>query len=142
MAFLMADPAFLGLRFGHWACVLVGQIRRGHYIFVVDGNVVVGFAGWSLTSLDAAEEWLAARSELSFRDSLAGDFVILNAWKATTPAANRFLIDAFRRMFCCKRALYYKRFYPDGRMRAVRLKVNEFVRSHIGELQLGPINRT
>jgi hemolysin-activating ACP:hemolysin acyltransferase len=133
VAFLMADPAFQGLRFGHWARVLAGQIRRGHFLFVMDGNNVVGFAGWALTSRENAEEWLAGRGELSYQDSLAGEFVILNAWKATTPAANRLLIDAFRRLFRSKQALYYKRFYADGRMRPARLRVNEFVRLHIGE---------
>ena len=137
VAFLMADPAFQGLRFGHWARVLVGQIRRGHFLFVTDRKILVGFAGWALTSRDRAEEWLAGRSELSFQDSQAGDFVILNVWKATTPAANRFLIDAFRQMFGSKQALYYKRFYADGRMRPVRLRVNEFVHRHIDKKRVG-----
>lgn len=131
VAFLMADPAFQELRFGHWARVLAGQIRRGHFLFVTQGSNVVGFAGWALTGHDMAEAWLAGLSELISEDSQDGDFVILNAWKTKTPAAGRFLIDTFRRMFRSKKALYYKRFYADGRKRRVRLRVNEFVDKHI-----------
>jgi hemolysin-activating ACP:hemolysin acyltransferase len=133
VAFLMADPAFQELQFGHWARVLAGQVRRGHYLFVVHRDRVVGFAGWSLTDHDRAEAWLAGRGELAFEDSQAGDCVILNVWKATTPAANRLLVDAFRRMFRHKEALYYKRFYADGRRRRARLRVNEAVDAHIAD---------
>ena len=33
---LMTKPAFANLRFGDWSRVLVGQINRKHYAFVVD----------------------------------------------------------------------------------------------------------
>ncbi len=131
VSFLMADPAFQRLRFGHWARVLAGQIQRGHFVFVTDQDKVVGFAGWALTNRDSAEQWLAGRGELSFQDCQAGDFVVINVWKASTPAANQSLVEAFRRMFAAKQALYFKRFYPDGRMRPSRLKVNAFVNRHL-----------
>jgi hypothetical protein len=67
------------------------------------------------------------------RPSKAGDCVILNAWKATTPSVNRFLLDTLRRMFRRKKALYYKRFYADGRRRRARLRVNEAVDAHIAD---------
>jgi hemolysin-activating ACP:hemolysin acyltransferase len=130
-AFLMSDPAFQGLRFGHWTRVLAGQIRRGHYLFVTDRQAVVGLAGWSLAETGPAEAWLTSRRELSFDESRAGDIVIVNVWKATTPAANGFLVDAFRRLFHRKRAVYYKRFYANGRVRPVRLRVNNFVERHL-----------
>lgn len=133
VAFLMADPAFQELRFGHWTRVLAGQVRRGHYLFVVQGDSVVGFAGWSLTDHERAEAWLAGRGELTFEECQAGDCVILNVWKAATPAANRLLVDTFRRLFRHKEALYYKRFYADGRRRRTRLRVNAFVDAHIAD---------
>ena len=132
VAFLMSDPAFQGVRFGHWARVLAGQVRRGHFLFVTRRHDVVGFAGWTLTDHDSAEAWLAGRSDIGFEDSQIGNHVILNVWKATTPAANRFLVDALRRLFRSRQALYYKRFYADGRVRPARLRVNDFVAGHIG----------
>lgn len=141
VAFLMSDRAFQGLRFGHWARVLAGQIRRGHYLFVTEGSQVVGFAGWALADQEAAEQWLASRAEPSFEDSQVGDHVILNVWKANTPAANRLLVDACRRMFGSKKALYFKRFYADGRVRPARLRVNDFVAGHIDDSVTGPETR-
>jgi hypothetical protein len=36
-----------------------------------------------------------------------------------------------RKIFANKRVLYFKRHYPDGRTRPVRLTVNEFVAAHL-----------
>jgi hypothetical protein len=35
---LMTKPAFAQLKFGDWSRVLVGQINRKHYRFVLDGT--------------------------------------------------------------------------------------------------------
>jgi hypothetical protein len=43
---LMTKPAFAALRFGEWSRILVGQINRKHYYFVLDAkNQVQGFLG-------------------------------------------------------------------------------------------------
>ena len=77
---LMTKPAFANLRFGDWSRVLVGQINRKHYAFVVDDkNQIQGFLGWALTSKEKAEAWVEGCGELSYQDSLDGDPVIFNA---------------------------------------------------------------
>src|SRR5262245_34485606 len=59
---LMTKPAFAALRFGEWSRILVGQINRKHYYFVVDArNQVQGFLGWAVTSKEKAEAWLEGR---------------------------------------------------------------------------------
>ena len=59
---LMTKPAFANLRFGDWSRILVGQINRKHYYFVVDGkNQIQGFIGWALTSQENAEAWVEGR---------------------------------------------------------------------------------
>src|SRR5262245_8647529 len=59
---LMTKPAFAALKFGDWSRILVGQINRKHFCFVVDGkNQVQGFMGWALTSRDRAEAWVEGR---------------------------------------------------------------------------------
>ncbi len=35
---LMTKPAFAALRFGEWSRILVGQINRKHYYFVIDAR--------------------------------------------------------------------------------------------------------
>jgi hemolysin-activating ACP:hemolysin acyltransferase len=126
VSYLMTDPVFARLPFGQWTRVLVGQINRGHYLFAMEGERVVGFVGWALTTKEKAEAWLTENRDVGFADSMAGEVVLINAWKASGAAANRFLVEAVRRVIRGKQAVYGKRFYRDGRTRPVRLPVNPF----------------
>src|SRR5262245_41907599 len=70
---LMGKLTFSRLRFSDWSRVLVGQVNRRHYYFVMDEkSAVQGFLGWALTTEDKAEAWLAGRAGLSDADSRAG----------------------------------------------------------------------
>ncbi len=129
---LMTKPAFANLRFGDWSRILVGQINRKHYCFAVDGkNQIQGFIGWAVTSNDKAEAWVEGRRPLSFEDSLEGDCVVFNAWAANTRKVNRFLLGEARKIIAGKNTVYFKRYYEDGSVRPVRLRVNDFVAQHI-----------
>jgi hypothetical protein len=68
---------------------------------------------------------------LSFEDSLNGDCVIFNAWAASTPEANRFLVEQAREIIAGKDTVYFKRHYKNGSTRPVRLRVNDFVTHHL-----------
>lgn len=132
VAHLMGKPAFAKLRFGEWARILVGQVNRGHYSFVADaGNQVRGFAGWAMVTQEKAEAWVEGRAGLSFQDCLAGDCVVFNAWSADDFAVHRFMVDEARKLISGKQTMYFKRYYPDGSTRPVRLNVNQFVDSHV-----------
>ena len=128
-SYLMTKKAFARQRFGDWTRVLAGQINRRHYLVVRDGQTVVAFAGWALAPRDKAEAWLAGRGDLG--DGKAGEIFVFNAWEASSFEAHRFLLDEMRRHFQSAEMIYYKRFYDDGRIRPVRLTVNEFVTAHI-----------
>ena len=129
---LMTKPAFANLRFGDWSRILTGQINRKHYCFAVDGkNQIQGFMGWALASKEKAEAWVEGRGAVSSGDSLDGDCVILNAWAASTPEANRFLLAQAREVIAGKDTVYFKRHYKDGSTRPVRLRVNDFVARHL-----------
>ena len=133
---LMTKPAFATLRFGDWSRVLTGQINRKHYCFAIDGNNQVhGFLGWALTSKEKAEAWVEGRGAVSFGDSQDGDCVIINAWAASTPEANRFLVAQARRIIDGKDTVYFKRHYKDGSTRPVRLRVNDFVARHLARAE-------
>ena len=128
---LMTKPAFAKLRFGDWSRILTGQINRKHYYFAVDSkNQIQGFMGWAVTSKEKAEAWVEGRGGLSFEDSRAGDCLIFNAWAASTPEANRFLVSQAREIMEGKDTVYFKRHYKDGSTRPVRLRVNDFVAQH------------
>jgi hypothetical protein len=57
--------------------------------------------------------------------------VIFNAWAASTPEANRFLVEQAREIIAGKDTVYFKRHYKDGSTRPVRLRVNDFVAQHL-----------
>jgi hemolysin-activating ACP:hemolysin acyltransferase len=138
---LMTKPAFANLRFGDWSRILVGQINRKHYYFVLDGkNQIQGFLGWVLTSKDKAEAWVEGRGGLSHEDSVAGECLIFNAWTASSLAVNRFLLTQARKIMEGKDMVYFKRHYEDGSTRAARLRVNDFVAQHIRQDSEGVVS--
>jgi len=128
----MTKPAFAGLRFGEWSRILVGQINRKHYCFVVDEkNRVQGFLGWALSTKERAEAWVEGRGGLTFEHSLEGECVIFNAWAGSGLKVNRLLLQEARKVIADKEMVYFKRHYKDGTTRPACLTVNEFVAQHI-----------
>jgi hemolysin-activating ACP:hemolysin acyltransferase len=129
---LMTKPAFANCKFGDWSRILVGQINRKHFWFVVDANnQIQGFMGWALTTKDKAEAWVEGRAGLSFDDAKDGDCVVFNAWAANSLKINRFLLAEGRKVIQGKDMVYFKRHYNDGSTRPARLSVNDFVDQHI-----------
>jgi len=129
---MMTKPAFANLRFGEWSRILVGQINRKHYYFVVDArNQIQGFIGWAITTKEKAEAWVEGVRALGEHDANEGDCVVFNAWAANTGQVNRFLVEVARKIIVGKDTCYFKRYYKDGRVRPVRLRVNDFVAGHM-----------
>jgi hemolysin-activating ACP:hemolysin acyltransferase len=122
--YLSRKPAFADLRFGDWSQSLFFQVARGHYIFVIDRDRRIrGFLGWALTDQLRAELWLGGHAGLNNDECLEGDCVIVNAWSADTAAVNTFIRKAMHNLFATRRAIYFKRHYPDGRARPMRLMI-------------------
>lgn len=122
---MMTKPAFAALRFGDWSRILVGQINRKHYYFVIGrNNQVGGFLGWAVTTKEKAEAWVEGRERVSYQDSFEGDSLLINAWAASSLEVNRFLLDAARRLFKDYDTLYFKRYYKDGRIKPWRLRMD------------------
>jgi hemolysin-activating ACP:hemolysin acyltransferase len=120
VAYLMTMPAFARLPFGRWSGVLVGAVNRGHCLFVGKGDAVVAFAGWALASAEAAETWLAGRSDPATESGREGDCIIINAWAASSPEANQALLRAMR-VAGRNKTIYAKREYADGHSRPLKL---------------------
>ncbi|MEM9014175.1 MAG: toxin-activating lysine-acyltransferase [Pseudomonadota bacterium] len=133
VSFMMTMPAFGELKFGHWSRTLTGQINRKHYFLVMDGQQVVGFLGWAFVNEDKARAWSEGRSDISSKDSVDGDCIVLNAWAAKDDRAHRFIVKQLRKVGRNKKKLFGKRFYKDGRVRSLVLNVNEYVESHIAK---------
>lgn len=125
---LMTKPAFARLHFGEWSRILVGQINRKHYQFVLDDrDKVVGFLGWALTRREIAEAWVEGRGGFSDAEAKDGDCIVFNAWSADWIDVNRLLLRAAREAMRGKEMMYFKRHYKDGSTRPMRQRVNDFV---------------
>ena len=116
VSYLMTKPAFAKLQFGDWSRILVGQINRKHFCFVVDGaGQVQGFMGWALASEEHAKAWAEGRRALTFEDSLQRR--LHGGQRVRRPNSNavtRFLVEEARRIASDKTAIYFKRHYKDG----------------------------
>ena len=133
--YLSKKAVFGRLPFGEWSRTLAHQVGRGQQVFVVDGDErVLGYLGWALTDPALAEQWLRGLSALSDDQCQGGDCAILNAWAADSKPAARLLVATAREIFKDKSALYFKRFYRDGRARPMRLSINAFVAGHVARL--------
>ena len=72
-----------------------------------------------VASAAEAEAWAAGAAEPPGAGR-EGEVIVISAWAAASPAANRLLLRAMRREGG-DRAVYASREYPDGRIRPVRL---------------------
>ena len=118
--------AFAERSFGHWTRVLIGQVNRGQYRFVVPCGPagpeapIAGFAGWFRATEADAERWLAGAS---IGNDPAGRCIVLNALAAEAPGALSALLGEARALEAAPYTLYAKRAYPGGRTRPVRLSI-------------------
>lgn len=127
---LMGKPAYARIGFATWAKVLAGQINRRHYWFVLDlDDRVVGMLGWAYADSNSAERWV--RGEPVQFDGLSGDCVVFNVWSAQTDDVTPLVLDAARRIVKGRETFYYRRVYPDGRIRPVRMPVGRFIGRHL-----------
>ena len=122
VCYLMTKPSFARLRFGQWSRILTGQINRKQYFFVIEGDRVVGFAGWALASEQAAEAWLAGSADFDSETCRSGDCMILNAWAADDGEVNRLTATEIRARSAHLKKAVARRFYPDGRVRPLPLQ--------------------
>ncbi len=131
VSYLMTKPSFASLNFGHWAKTLTGQINRKHYFFVLKEERVVGFLGWAFVDEARAKEWVQGRADIRGDESIDGDCIVINAWAADTEEINRFILRQIRIIMKDCKAAYAKRFYKNGKVRPLRVTINDFVATHI-----------
>lgn len=92
---LRSVKPFSSYPFGRLANVLMGQIRRGHYIVATRDGVPVGYVGWAMCDEAVARKWVAGGTVPSFEQCVGGDcFVGITFYaadKETCFAQARFL---------------------------------------------------
>jgi hypothetical protein len=80
---LMNIPNLARLPFGQIAKLVVRQINRGHYFFVVDpSSAVCGYCGWTQGTHAEADAWLERNIEVSSAHPQDGPVGVINIWQA------------------------------------------------------------
>lgn len=64
---------FAAYTFGKLANVLMGEIRRRHYVFTFDDETPVGYAGWALCDEAIARAWIEQQYVPTFAECSTGD---------------------------------------------------------------------
>ena len=125
VSYLMKIPNLARLPFGQLSRLIVGQINRGQYFFIVDASsAICGYCGWTQTTHDRAEAWLEKNIEVSGENIVDGPVCVINIWQASSPKANAAIVGALRTMVHPSTALVVaKRFYPGGKIRPVRIPI-------------------
>lgn len=99
LSFLAARSPFASYRAGQIVSSVTGQIRRGHYIFAMRGNRVVGYTGWGLCSSDIAERHLRGEYNPTFYDCREGDVVLLMIIASVDSTALRVMMRFMRALY-------------------------------------------
>lgn len=99
---------FSGYQIDRIANVLIGQIRRNHYVFTIAGGRAVGYAGWALCEESIARAWIEQRYVPSFEECLSGDCVVGITFHARTPEVCRF------------QARWCRNLYPNAQIFGIR----------------------
>ena len=100
--------------FGPFAGNLMGQIKRGHYVFTLQAKRVVGYLGWALCDREVATAWLDQRSMPSFEECEDGECWVGLTFHAVTREACFFQSRHVRRLYPnCE--VMWRRDYGDRR---------------------------
>lgn len=128
---LMNKPAYSAVGFTSWSKILAGQINRNHYAFIINSQQkLLGMIGWVFADQSVAEAWVSGKP-LGKHGGKDGDCIIFNMWSADNNEVHGLILDIARQAVAGCKMLYYRRLYADGRMRIVRLPVNQFVHRHL-----------
>jgi hemolysin-activating ACP:hemolysin acyltransferase len=121
---LRSRPPFTRFRFGKFASVIKGQIRRGHYLFTFRGNQPVGYMGWAECSETIARAWMEEGYNPTYKECMSGDSCVLITFVSPSKDVTFHQIRQSRLLYP-DRPIYFMREYKDGRSRksTVRNKI-------------------
>ncbi|MGI9434595.1 MAG: toxin-activating lysine-acyltransferase [Geminicoccaceae bacterium] len=73
---LRRTQPFASYTFGKLTNVLMGEIKRRHYVFTFDDRGPVGYAGWALCDEAIARAWIEERYVPNFAECSSGDSLV------------------------------------------------------------------
>lgn len=125
---LRSRPPFTRFRFGKFASVIKGQIRRGHYLFTFRGNQPVGYMGWAECSENIARAWMEEGYNPTYKECTSGDTCVLITFVSPTKSVTFHQIRQSRLLYP-DRPIYFMREYKDGRSRKSTVRNKIFKRA-------------
>jgi hemolysin-activating ACP:hemolysin acyltransferase len=92
---------FVDYKFGTLSNVLMGQIRRGHFVFTEQEQTAIGYAGWALCDEDIARAWIRRERVPTYAQCESG-----NSWVGIT-------FYAATKQVCFAQARWIREKYPN-----------------------------
>ncbi len=116
--FLADSMPFGTFELSEIAPVLRTQLRAGHNLAALKGDVMVGYAGWLLTTESIGTEWMENRAILIAMTAAESDAAALTIFASDDRGATTRLIRGARELNTGRR-VFFKRGY-DGQMKPGR----------------------
>lgn len=107
---LRRKPPFSNFNFGRMTGVLIGQIRRNHYLISFRNGQPVGYVGWAVTTTEIAERWLNEGYTPKYHECITGDCCVLLTVYSESPDITLYEIRQARRRYPNHR-IYFMRDY-------------------------------
>jgi hemolysin-activating ACP:hemolysin acyltransferase len=114
LALLRDVEPFASYKFGRISASLSGQIRRGHYLFTIENDKLVGYIGWARCSKEVAEAWTAGEATPAYKDCLEGPCMVAMTFHAKSRAVTVFQSRQARKVNADSK-VYIPREYTDNR---------------------------
>jgi hemolysin-activating ACP:hemolysin acyltransferase len=99
---------FVHYPFGRVANVVMGQIKRNHYIYMTRNEMPFGYAGWAMCAEEVARDWVEGRTVPTFEQCIDGD-----CWVGIT-------FHAASREACIAQARFVRSLYPGAKAFGIR----------------------
>jgi len=111
--FLARHRPFAGFPAGAFVATLHGQVRRGHYLLVLEGQRIRAYLGWALLDAVVADRLARAGGTPSPEECEGSEVVWLLTVAATDTAALKAGLDAGRALHAGRRVMGVRR-RPNG----------------------------
>ena len=109
------DP-FTRFETGHFATIIRQQLKRGHHLVAMEGQTIVGYVGWLLTTKDIGDLWQQDLGKLKPVAEEKCDAAALTVVSSSDRAVLLRLIRGARTLNPGKRVYFKRQYEGEGRL--------------------------
>jgi hypothetical protein len=129
MNFLSEIPPFKSFELSILSQVIRTQLHYGQHLAAINGETIIGYAGWLRTTSLEAASWVEGRSILTARFDANADAAALTVFAVTQPTVTRRLIRGARTLNPGAK-VYFKRGPESAARRTRKATVFNFSSNH------------